>query len=149
MRHATSLLYHVYAVASRNIRFARCATSGKLTLWTCLVDKTLIINKKLIILNSSDHTTILTHKELRVSPTNAKTGSAIGHDGFLLYSFCYTIWESASVIKQNINTNIWFILWHIYSMLGNDREIGNDTTATARQQLHKYATVLWYALGHR
>jgi hypothetical protein len=28
MRHATSLLYHVCAVASRNIRFASCATSG-------------------------------------------------------------------------------------------------------------------------
>jgi hypothetical protein len=27
------LLYHVCAVASRNIRFARCGTSGKLTLW--------------------------------------------------------------------------------------------------------------------
>jgi hypothetical protein len=34
MRHATSLLYHVCAVASRNIRFASCGTSGKLTLWT-------------------------------------------------------------------------------------------------------------------
>jgi hypothetical protein len=31
------LLYHVCAVASLNIRFARCGTSGKLTLWTCLV----------------------------------------------------------------------------------------------------------------
>jgi hypothetical protein len=37
MLHATSLLYHVCAVASRNIRFASCGTSGKLTLWTCLV----------------------------------------------------------------------------------------------------------------
>jgi hypothetical protein len=37
MRHATTLLYHVCAVASRNIRFASCGTSGKLTLWTCLV----------------------------------------------------------------------------------------------------------------
>jgi hypothetical protein len=37
MRHATSLLYHVCAVTSRNIRFASCGTSGKLTLWTCLV----------------------------------------------------------------------------------------------------------------
>jgi hypothetical protein len=36
MRHATSLLYHIWAVASR-IRFASCGTSGKLTLWTCLV----------------------------------------------------------------------------------------------------------------
>jgi hypothetical protein len=34
MRHATALLYHVCAVASRNIRFANCGTSGKLTLWT-------------------------------------------------------------------------------------------------------------------
>jgi hypothetical protein len=34
MRHATLLLYHVCAVASRNIRFASCGTSGKLTLWT-------------------------------------------------------------------------------------------------------------------
>jgi hypothetical protein len=32
-----SLLYHVCAVASRNIRFASCGTSGKLTLWTCYV----------------------------------------------------------------------------------------------------------------
>jgi hypothetical protein len=37
MRHATSLLYHVCAVALRNIRFASCGTSGKLTLWTCYV----------------------------------------------------------------------------------------------------------------
>jgi hypothetical protein len=34
MRHATALLYHVYAVVSRNIRFASCGTSGKLNLWT-------------------------------------------------------------------------------------------------------------------
>jgi hypothetical protein len=34
MRHATALLYHVCAVASRNITFASCGTSGKLTLWT-------------------------------------------------------------------------------------------------------------------
>jgi hypothetical protein len=34
MRHATALLYHVCAVASRNIRFASCGTSEKLTLWT-------------------------------------------------------------------------------------------------------------------
>jgi hypothetical protein len=34
MRHATALLYHSSAVASRNIRFASCGTSGKLTLWT-------------------------------------------------------------------------------------------------------------------
>jgi hypothetical protein len=29
MRHASSLLYHVCAVASRNIRFASCGTSGE------------------------------------------------------------------------------------------------------------------------
>jgi hypothetical protein len=34
MRHATALLYHVCAVASRNISFASCGTSGKLSLWT-------------------------------------------------------------------------------------------------------------------
>jgi hypothetical protein len=34
MRHATTLLYHVCAVASRNIRFASCGTNGKLTLLT-------------------------------------------------------------------------------------------------------------------
>jgi hypothetical protein len=34
MRHATALLYHVCAVASRKIRSASCGTSGKLTLWT-------------------------------------------------------------------------------------------------------------------
>jgi hypothetical protein len=34
MRHATALLYHVCAVASRNIRFASRVTSGKLILWT-------------------------------------------------------------------------------------------------------------------
>jgi hypothetical protein len=34
MRHATALLYHVCAVASRSIRFASCGMSGKLTLWT-------------------------------------------------------------------------------------------------------------------
>jgi hypothetical protein len=37
MRHSTSLLYHVCAVASHNIRFASCGTSGKLTLRTCLL----------------------------------------------------------------------------------------------------------------
>ena len=35
--HATSLLYHVHAVASRNKWFTSCGTSGKLTLWTSLV----------------------------------------------------------------------------------------------------------------
>jgi hypothetical protein len=42
MRHATALLYQVCAVASRNIRFASCGTSGKLTLWTryvCYVEE--------------------------------------------------------------------------------------------------------------
>jgi hypothetical protein len=39
MRHATALLYHVCAVASRNIRFVSCGTSGKLTLWTRYVTK--------------------------------------------------------------------------------------------------------------
>jgi hypothetical protein len=34
MRLATALLYHVCTVASRNIRFASCGTSGNLTLWT-------------------------------------------------------------------------------------------------------------------
>jgi hypothetical protein len=34
MRHATAFLYHVCAVASRNIRFVSCGTNGKLTLWT-------------------------------------------------------------------------------------------------------------------
>jgi hypothetical protein len=29
MHHATSLLYHVCAVASSNIRFASCGTSGE------------------------------------------------------------------------------------------------------------------------
>jgi hypothetical protein len=38
MRHATALLYHVCAVASRNIRFASCGMSGKLTLWTRYVE---------------------------------------------------------------------------------------------------------------
>jgi hypothetical protein len=33
MRHATSLLYHVCAVASRNIWSVSCGTSRKLTLW--------------------------------------------------------------------------------------------------------------------
>ena len=39
MRHATSLLYHVQAVASRSKWFNSCGTSGKLTLWTPLVSK--------------------------------------------------------------------------------------------------------------
>jgi hypothetical protein len=43
MRHATSLLYHVCAVASRNIMFASCGSSGKLTLWTCLVYSCILI----------------------------------------------------------------------------------------------------------
>jgi hypothetical protein len=41
MRHATALLYHVCAVASRNIRFASCGTSGTLfvdALCICVCD---------------------------------------------------------------------------------------------------------------
>jgi hypothetical protein len=37
MRHATSLLFHVCAVASRNISFGSFGTNGKLTLWTFYV----------------------------------------------------------------------------------------------------------------
>jgi hypothetical protein len=37
-------------------------------------------------------------------------------------------------------------LWHIDPLLGNDRET-NETTATAMQQLCKYATVLELLLG--
>ena len=37
IRHATSLLYYVYAVASRNKLFTSCGTSGNLNLWTSLV----------------------------------------------------------------------------------------------------------------
>jgi hypothetical protein len=33
-------------------------------------------------------------------------------------------------------------MWHIDPLLDKDRETCNDTTAIARQQLHKYATVL-------
>ena len=44
-RHATSLLYHVHAVASRNKWFISCGTSGKLILWTPLVFIE-IMNKK-------------------------------------------------------------------------------------------------------
>ena len=39
MRHATSLLYHLQAVASRNKWFNSCRTGGNLTLWTPLVSK--------------------------------------------------------------------------------------------------------------
>jgi hypothetical protein len=38
------------------------------------------------------------------------------------------------------------ILWHIGSLLGNDRET-NETTAIARQRLHNYATILYPLLG--
>jgi hypothetical protein len=34
------------------------------------------------------------------------------------------------------------ILWHIYPLLGNDRETNNKTTAIVRRQLPKYQTVL-------
>jgi hypothetical protein len=34
------------------------------------------------------------------------------------------------------------ILWHINPLLGNDRETNNETTATAMQQLCKWAKVL-------
>jgi hypothetical protein len=34
------------------------------------------------------------------------------------------------------------MLWHIYSLLGNDRETNNDTMIFAMQQLRKEATVL-------
>jgi hypothetical protein len=43
MRHAMSLFYHVRAVASCNIRFASCGTSGKLTLWTCYIYATVLL----------------------------------------------------------------------------------------------------------
>jgi hypothetical protein len=43
--NATALLYHVCAVASRNIRFASCGTSGKLTLWTRYVCSTDVLQK--------------------------------------------------------------------------------------------------------
>jgi hypothetical protein len=33
-------------------------------------------------------------------------------------------------------------LWPVDSLLGNDRETNNDTTAIVRQQLRKYVTVL-------
>jgi hypothetical protein len=39
------------------------------------------------------------------------------------------------------------ILWHIDLFLGNDRETNNETTAIARPQLIKYATVLEPLLG--
>jgi hypothetical protein len=54
MRHATSLLYHVCTVASRNIRFASCGTSGKLTLWTCLVDSARIWHSYVWILTEQN-----------------------------------------------------------------------------------------------
>jgi hypothetical protein len=37
---------------------------------------------------------------------------------------------------------IWRILWHVDLLLDNDRETKNETMVTARQQLHKYTTVL-------
>jgi hypothetical protein len=39
------------------------------------------------------------------------------------------------------------ILWHIHPLPGNDRETNNETMAIARQQLHKYETVLQPLLG--
>jgi hypothetical protein len=47
MRHATALLYHVCAVASRNIRFASCGTSGELTVWTRYVHYQHVHSRKL------------------------------------------------------------------------------------------------------
>jgi hypothetical protein len=41
----------------------------------------------------------------------------------------------------------WCVLWHIDLFLDNDRETNNETTATAKQQLSKYATVLEPLLG--
>jgi hypothetical protein len=38
-------------------------------------------------------------------------------------------------------------LWHIDLLLGNDLETNNETTAIAKQQLRKYATVLEPLLG--
>jgi hypothetical protein len=38
-------------------------------------------------------------------------------------------------------------MWHIDALLGNDRETNNETTAIARQQLCKYATILEPLLG--
>jgi hypothetical protein len=40
-----------------------------------------------------------------------------------------------------------YVLWHTDQFLGNDREINNETTATARQQVCKYATILEPLLG--
>jgi hypothetical protein len=45
------------------------------------------------------------------------------------------------------NFVVGLILWHIDLFLGNDRRTNNDTTAIARQQLRKYATVLDLLLG--
>ena len=39
MRHATSLLYQVHAIASRNKLFTICGTRGKRTLWMILFHK--------------------------------------------------------------------------------------------------------------
>jgi hypothetical protein len=39
------------------------------------------------------------------------------------------------------------ILWHIDLLLGNDNKTNNETTAIARQQHHKYVTVLEPLLG--
>jgi hypothetical protein len=80
MRHATALLYHVCAVASRNIRFASCGTSGKLTLWTRYV---------------LDRTNSLTHfrskhiiMQKRNSPHCNPTHQAPGHNGLAVLLLC-------------------------------------------------------------
>jgi hypothetical protein len=53
----------------------------------------------------------------------------------------------SSVSPENLwNCNI-LIVWHIDPLRGNDRETNNATTAIARQQLSKYATILATLVG--
>jgi hypothetical protein len=46
-----------------------------------------------------------------------------------------------------MDTSFPILLWHTDTLLGNDHETNNETTAIAMQQLRKYATVLEPLLG--
>jgi hypothetical protein len=65
---------------------------------------------------------------------------------FRLLFRCQELTEVYNLAGRHI-LHLHCILRHIDPLLGNDRKINNETTAIARQQLCKYATVLEPLLG--
>jgi hypothetical protein len=90
MHHATALLYHVCAVASRNIRFASCGTSGKLTLWTRYVFDNMggyiytVVNLRIFIRMSG----ISVYQNVSINIKLMETESVIQECNILLANSC-------------------------------------------------------------